>query len=183
MSEVNTTNMSKLQVKKISQLTDILSYNGISNSIDIDKLEVPDSISILLANETDQGNLLKDNYKIKLYDIFTKIKNWVSIQINNLNEKISKKIELIESSIKDTNDTLNDKIDKTKDEIESNLTVTNINTKIPDNYIEIEKTTNGKNIDYNIKLDVIENIDNENNGLITKDQVIDLLNKDKWNKI
>ena len=55
MSGVNTTNMSKLQVKKISQLTDILSYIDVSNHID--ELEVPQSISILLANETTQGDL------------------------------------------------------------------------------------------------------------------------------
>ena len=78
---------------------------------------------------------------------------------------------------------VNEKIDKTKDDIESNLKVTEINTKTPDNYVEIEKTTNGKNINYNIKLDIIENVDNENNGLITKEQVIELLNKDKWNNI
>ena len=163
MSGVNTTNMSKLQVKKISQLTDILSYIDVSNHID--ELEVPQSISILLANETTQGDLSKDNYKIKLYDIFTKIKNWVS---NLVSIEITK---------------LNEKIDKTKDDIESNLKVTEINTKTPDNYVEIEKTTNDKNINYNIKLDIIENVDNENNGLITKDQVIELLNKDKWNNI
>ena len=163
MSGVNTTNMSKLQVKKISQLTDILSYIDVSNHID--ELEVPQSISILLANETTQGDLSKDNYKIKLYDIFTKIKNWVS---NLVSIEITK---------------LNEKIDKTKDDIESNLKVTEINTKTPDNYVDIEKTTNGKNINYNIKLDIIENVDNENNGLITKDQVIELLNKDKWNNI
>lgn len=163
MSGVNTANMSKLQVKKISQLTDILSYIDVSNHID--ELEVPQSISILLANETTQGDLSKDNYKIKLYDIFTKIKNWVS---NLVSIEITK---------------LNEKIDETKDDIESNLKVTEINTKTPDNYVEIEKTTNGKNINYNIKLDIIENVDNENNGLITKDQVIELLNKDKWNNI
>ena len=163
MSGVNTTNMSKLQVKKISQLTDILSYIDVSNHID--ELEVPQSISILLANETTQGDLSKDNYKIKLYDIFTKIKNWVS---NLVSIEITK---------------LNEKIDKTKDDIESNLKVTEINTKTPDNHVEIEKTTNGKNINYNIKLDIIENVDNENNGLITKEQVIELLNKDKWNNI
>ena len=163
MSGVNTTNMSKLQVKKISQLTDILSYIDVSNHID--ELEVPQSISILLANETTQGDLSKDNYKIKLYDIFSKIKNWVS---NLVSIEITK---------------LNEKIDKTKDDIESNLKVTEINTKTPDNYVEIEKTTNDKNINYNIKLDIIENVDNENNGLITKDQVIELLNKDKWNNI
>ena len=162
MSEVNITNMSKLQVKKISELSDIITYNGVNNTgVDLSELSIPQSISILLANETTQGDLLKDNYKIKLYDIFTNIKNWVSTQINNLSKEI----------------------DKTKDYIESNLKVTNINTEIPNNYIEVKKTTNGKNIDYDIKLDVIENIDNENNGLITKDKVVYLLNKDKWDKI
>ena len=66
MSGVNTTNMSKLQVKKISQLTDILSYIDVSNHID--ELEVPQSISILLANETTQGDLSKDNTRLGLHE-------------------------------------------------------------------------------------------------------------------
>lgn len=220
MSEVNTTNMSKLQVKKISALSDIIKDNGVN----ISELSIPTSISILLANDSDQGDLLQDNYKIKLSDIFDSIKNWVSknipnITFNNKNSKylVFNKLEnkdnngsnnidyevgvnisqMIENDninsisgglvddilLKKSHQIINDKIDNTRYDIESNLVNTNVNTSIPNNFVEIEKTVENKNVNYNIKLDIIENVDDNKNGLITKNQVVDLLNKDKWNII
>lgn len=220
MSEVNTTNMSKLQVKKISALSDIIKDNGVN----ISELSIPTSISILLANDSDQGDLLQDNYKIKLSDIFDSIKNWVSknipnITFNNKNSKylVFNKLEnknnngsnnidyevgvnisqMIENDninsisgglvddilLKKSHQIINDKIDNTRYDIESNLVNTNVNTSIPNNFVEIEKTVENKNVNYNIKLDIIENVDDNKNGLITKSQVVDLLNKDKWNII
>lgn len=226
MSEVNVNNISKLQTRKISELSNLLEIDKENITPNFKtKLMVPESLTIIIANEYKQGEkLLKGNYKIKLSDIFENIKAWVRKQIittnitkksnyitldktvneedlenkttnyefgltiadlpENITDINSVSTGLVDSVLlKKTHTILDEKIDKTKTDIESNLVNTNVYTSIPNNFVEVEKITENKDVNYNIKLDIIENVDDNKNGLITKNQVVDLLNKDKWNII